>query len=310
MIDVAKEKYSPAFPRLPGFVRVARIGGAPIDLHWSCVSGGLMLSAVGAFRRELLIPLTVAYILVVLVHEAGHVFAARLLGLKVYGIRLIGLGGYCLTEPARGPQGIVALFSSGMIAQLLLFGVTLLAHRQLRGPQGPVLGSFIFAFVFGNALVFAYSLFPRTYRGRPSDGQVLLQLAIDRWHGRTVFGAGLPAMNSKAESPVFPPETSLLSVPALLPAGFTQGVEILNDSHTPMLFVMDVLQRHFSYDPQQAFVEVVGIHNRGGLLLPTATLEDAERAATAVAADGKAAGHRFVCRAVSIRPLTAPVVSD
>src|SRR5471032_2172509 len=69
MTDVDKSKYSPAFPRLPGFVR---IGGAPIDLHWSSVSGGLIRSAAGAFRRELLIPLMVAYVLVVLVHEAGH----------------------------------------------------------------------------------------------------------------------------------------------------------------------------------------------------------------------------------------------
>src|SRR5262249_38268874 len=90
MTDVAKDWYSPDFQRLPGFVRVARIGGAAIDLHWSCVSGGLILAAAGAFRRELLIPLVVAYILVVLVHEAGHAFAGRLLGLKVYGIRLMG----------------------------------------------------------------------------------------------------------------------------------------------------------------------------------------------------------------------------
>ncbi len=33
MTDVDKNKYSPAFPRLPGFVRIARIGDAPIDLH-------------------------------------------------------------------------------------------------------------------------------------------------------------------------------------------------------------------------------------------------------------------------------------
>ncbi len=250
----------------------------------------------------------VAYVLVVLVHEAGHAIAARLLGLKVYGIRLIGCGGYCLTEPPMGSRGILIVFSSGMIAQFLLFAATLLAHMQWKGPEGPVLGSIVVAFTFGNAIVFAYSLFPMTYRGQRSDGRVLFQLAIDRWHGRTIFGAGLPVMNSQAESPVFPPETSLLTVPALLPAGFSQGVEILNDSHTPMQFVLDVLQSHLGRDPHQAFVDMLGIHNRGGRLFPLATLEEAERVAAAVTVDADAAGHRFVCRAVSIRLSVAPAV--
>src|SRR6516225_9234124 len=103
MTDVAKDQESTAFPRLPGFVRVARVGGIPIDLLWSCVTGGLVLSAAGEFRRELLFPMIVAYIAVVLVHEAVHAVAARLMGLKVYGIRLFGTGGHCMSEHARGP---------------------------------------------------------------------------------------------------------------------------------------------------------------------------------------------------------------
>ncbi len=309
MSDVDKDKYSPAFPRLRGFVRVARIGGAPIDVHWSCVTGGLILCAAGAFQRELIVPLVVAYMLVVLVHEAGHAVAARILGLKVYGIRLIGLGGYCLTEPANGPRRICVLYSAGMIAQLIAFCAALLARAASSGPEGPVLGSFIVAFTFGNALVFAYSLFPRTYRGQPSDGRVLLQLAIDRWHDRTVFYVGMPVMNSQAESPIFSPETSLLTIPALLPANFQYGVEILNDSHTPMQFVIDVLQRHLGRDAHQAFVEMLGIHNRGGVLLSLESFEDAKRTASAITAEADAAGHRFVCRAVSAR-FTPPNVGD
>lgn len=301
MSDLDQDKYSPRFPRLPGFIRVARIGGAPIDLHWSCVAGGLVLSAAGAFRRELLVPLVVAYLLVVLTHEIGHAVAARVLGLKVYGIRLMGLGGYCLTEPALGPRRICVLYSGGMIAQLISFFAALFVHAMSSGPEGPVLGSFIVAFTFGNAIVFAYSLLPSTYRGQPSDGRVLLQLAIDRWHGRTVFYAGMPVMNSPAESPVFSPETSLLTIPALRPQSFRDGVEILNDNHTPMQFVMDVLQRHLGRDAHEAFVEMLRIHNRGGVLLPLASFEDAERTASAIAAEADAAGHRFVCRAVSTR---------
>ncbi len=305
MSDADQAKYSPAFPRLRGFVRVARIGGVPIDVHWSCVSGGLMLSAAGAFKPELLVPLMVAYVLVVLVHEAGHAIAATILGLKVYGIRLIGLGGYCLGEPASGPRNIAVLYSAGMITQLLSFAAALFAHAIRSGPEGPILGSFIVAFTLGNALVFAYSLIPRTYRGQPSDGRVLLQLAIDRWHRRTVFYVGMPVMNSQAESPVFSPEMSLLTIPAMVPPSFQHGVEILNDRTTPMQFVLDVLQRHLGRDAHQAFVEMLGIHNRGGVLLPFTTREDAERTASAIALDAHAAGHHFTCRAVSVMPADA-----
>jgi hypothetical protein len=52
--------------------------------------------------------------------------------------------------------------------------------------------------------------------------------------------AGRAASRKRAQSPVFPPETSLLQVEGFVPAGFLCGIEIMNDNLTPMAFVVSV----------------------------------------------------------------------
>jgi ATP-dependent Clp protease adapter protein ClpS len=101
------------------------------------------------------------------------------------------------------------------------------------------------------------------------------------------------------QSPVFPRNTSLLTMPALVPSGFTSGLEILNDTGTPMEFVVDTLSRHLAFDGETATRATMTIHRKGGILLPTSSLEDAERVADAITADANAKGHPLVCRAVA-----------
>ena len=301
MSESTAQILSPHFPRLPGYVRVARIDGMGIDVHWSCFIGGVVLSAPSSFNPRLMLPLIVGYLLVILVHEMGHAIAARSQGLPVYGIRLRGMGGHCVTGVTAGARATFIVFSAGLFAQLLLFLVTLQACRTWTRPEPSTLGAFVFAFTFGNAAAFVFSLIPSTSRnGLHSDGRVLLRLALDRWHGRTVLGGTLPSLNAAARSPVFAPETSLLDVPALVPAGFRHGVEIFNDHRTPLDFVIGVLMQHLDRDGRAAIDDAVGIHNRGGLLVALPSIAEAERVADAIARDAAAGGHVFVCRAVSI----------
>lgn len=293
---------SPHFPRLPGYVRVARIGGASLDVHWSCFIGGVVLSAPASFDPRLMLPLIVGYLLVVLVHEMGHAIAARSQGLPVYGIRLRGMGGHCVVGVTAGARATFIVFSAGLVAQLLLFLATLQACSTWTRPEPSTPGAFVFAFTFGNAVAFVFSLIPSTSRnGLQSDGRVLWRLAIDRWHGRTVLGGTLPSLNAAARSPVFGPQTSLLDVPALVPDGFLHGVEIFNDRHTPLDFVIGVLMQHLGREGRAAIADAVGIHNRGGLLVALPSMAEAERVAGAIAKDATTAGHPFLCRAVSVQ---------
>jgi ATP-dependent Clp protease adapter protein ClpS len=283
-----------------GSLRVLSAGGVPVYLHWSCIFGGVALSAGSGFDARSIPWMILGYILVVAVHEGGHALAARILGLYVHVIRLRGLGGRCIVQsPARARDAFL-VYSAGLVAQLMLFAGAMLWLRWPNADAGLATASLIFAFTAGNAFVFVVSLLPSTSRdGMQSDGRVLSQLALDRWRGRAYITATFPGLKVKAESPVFAPETSLLTVGSLVPSGFAHGVEVLNDHHTPFEFVIDVFERHFGWDTRAAVAKAIEIHNSGGLLVPLPTLAEAERIACGVTKDAEESQHAFVCRAVS-----------
>jgi ATP-dependent Clp protease adapter protein ClpS len=106
--------------------------------------------------------------------------------------------------------------------------------------------------------------------------------------------------HQSSQSPVLPPGTSLLSLPEFLPAGFSQGIEILNDNTTKMHFVVRVLIDHLGLSPADASNAMLAIHTRGGTLLPTASVADAERIAGQITAEAAKSGYSLACRAVRI----------
>ena len=100
---------------------------------------------------------------------------------------------------------------------------------------------------------------------------------------------------------VLPPQTSLLDLPEFVPSGFRHGVEILNDNTTTMQFVVSALSTHLGMNGRDSVQAMLSIHKRGGVLLPTASLADAKRAAEAVTAEAIRQRYPLVCRAVTIR---------
>ena len=113
----------------------------------------------------------------------------------------------------------------------------------------------------------------------------------------------LDAMSSEsrgdhAGSPVLPRETSLKSIPEFVPPGFAQGIEILNDHSTPMEFVTSVLGSSVGLGAEDARRAMLEIHRRGGVLLATPSIAEAERIAAEITAEAVKHGHPLVCRAV------------
>jgi ATP-dependent Clp protease adaptor protein ClpS len=101
-------------------------------------------------------------------------------------------------------------------------------------------------------------------------------------------------------SPVLPPETSLVSNPDFVSPGFTHGIEILNDNTTPMEFVVAVLSAHLGLSPEDSKGTMLAIHARGGALIPTPSLADAQRIAAQISAEAAKLGYPLICRATSI----------
>jgi len=99
-------------------------------------------------------------------------------------------------------------------------------------------------------------------------------------------------------TPVFPPETSLLTLPKFVPAGFQQGVEILNDNTTQMEFVVNAVMNHIGVSRQEAIRIMLTIHTRGGILLAMPSMAEAEKAALGITADAREQHYSLACRAV------------
>jgi ATP-dependent Clp protease adapter protein ClpS len=114
------------------------------------------------------------------------------------------------------------------------------------------------------------------------------------FHGR---GSDARA-DGRDESVILPPGTSLLSVPELVPAGFRCGIGILNDSSTPMEFVVEILHAQVKLTSAEAIAAMLDIHRTGGRLFPTDNYGDACRIAEAIHAASSARGYSLACSAV------------
>ncbi len=106
---------------------VLRLAGVPIRLHWTFLGVVVLLlpgwppstAGLGA-RAALLLAMTGS----VLVHEAGHVAAARRAGLRIVGVTLYPFGGLTHWEgPLPRGRSEAAIAAAGPAASLLLAAV-------------------------------------------------------------------------------------------------------------------------------------------------------------------------------------------
>jgi len=134
----------------------------------------------------------------------------------------------------------------------------------------------------------------RTYMGLNStttNGNLMVQvLDLD-----AAEAASRPRPSS---SPVLPRDTSLLALPDFVPPDFAQGVEILNDHTTPMRFVVSVLESQLGLKSEDAHRIMLDIHARGGALIATDSVVQAQSIAAQIAADAARQGFPLVCRSV------------
>jgi ATP-dependent Clp protease adapter protein ClpS len=280
-----------------GYFRLAKVGGSELLVHWSLPVGGVIAATFVRADPEQWVYFCLAYFLLVIIHETGHVLAAVALRLKVFTVEISGVGGLCRFERPHRVWHSVFVYTAGLLAQAVTFSITLAYVDASGSPANPFAGAIVFTFTFVNVGLFAINLIPhRSVRsGLATDGLVLWQLFLHVFRGHPHPHPPL-VVKSADKSPIFPRETRLLERPGFRPPGFVHGIEILNDRTTPMEFVVTALMTHLGLTKDQAIVKMLDIHNTGGMLIALSSTTEAQRIADAVSAEAHACGHSFVCR--------------
>jgi stage IV sporulation protein FB len=166
-----------------GYLRIGRIGGAPVRLHWSVPLG------VVAFSGFRLAPgAWLGVVLLILVHELGHAVAVWASGLRVVAVDVMAFGGLCRFEGYPTPRGRVLIAWAGVLAQAALLLCTLVAVRLVGAPSHPFEADMVGAFVGANLWLMLFNLLPIP----PLDG-------VDAWGIIALFRAARARRRMDAE---------------------------------------------------------------------------------------------------------------
>lgn len=280
------------FTARKGSVNIMTIRGVPVYLHWSLLASMLPITVLSGFDLRLSLYLCLSLAALIVIHELGHIAAAASLRTKVYALHISFLAGRCVFEYPRSVREVLIVYSGGFIAQGILLALTVSCVVAFGRPQTAPTICLVVTFTVANIMLLVFNLVPFG-KGTETDGTMLWKLYL-----HVAKGYPHPFPDLRAPSPVFTPDTRLVQFRSMVPAGFTSGIELLNDGTTPMEFVVSVLARYLSLEREHAIAMMLKVHGDGGMLIPIEGMETAQAIAAAIGADARAAGHPLICRAV------------
>lgn len=159
---------------------IARLGGAPVRLHWSLPLGALFMSGFRFAPAYWL-----GFVLLILVHELGHALIVLRYRLQLMEIMVHGVGGYCSHAPARTAFQDAAIAWGGVLLQLGAFVVAAL-WLLLAGPPTTQLGAELaYVLTRTNLFLVAINLLPF----EPLDGRKAWPLLGMLWQRSRRGGA-------------------------------------------------------------------------------------------------------------------------
>lgn len=145
--------------RVDKLTEILRIKGVPVSIHWTVwLIALLILFNVIHHPVESLLAL-VAYLGVLLIHETGHLIAARKMRCEVFAIRLYPIFGITDFETPWSKFDHCVIAWGGVVAQAIVAipivaGVELLGHSRFEAINAvlALLGYFSLAIAFFNLL--------------------------------------------------------------------------------------------------------------------------------------------------------------
>lgn len=157
-----------------GYLTVLRWKGTPIRVHWTTPLGMLL------FSRFTFAPgIWLGYLLIIGLHEMGHAFLSRRMGLRALSIEIHMLGGQCRyggTSISPWQRSVIAW--GGVLAQALLLAIAL-PLTLLPLPQIALVHELLSALVMTNLLIMGLNLLPFP----PLDGSEAWKI-VSLWRQR------------------------------------------------------------------------------------------------------------------------------
>jgi Zn-dependent protease len=137
-----------------GWWTIGRLGGAPIRLHWTLPLGALLMG-----RFHFVPGYWLGFVLLILLHEAGHALLVLRYRLGLTDISVHGLGGWCRHALSGTPFQASAVAWGGVLAQACLLVVALLVARFVP-ITSPFMAQLMYAFIDANLWLIGLNLIP------------------------------------------------------------------------------------------------------------------------------------------------------
>ena len=158
-----------------GYLELFRWGRAPIRFHWSVPLGAFF------FGHMRYVPgFWLGFVLTILIHELGHAAVVRAVGARVVSVDVLGIGGLCHWAGYTSPLGRACIAWGGVLAQAVLYAVTVLYMTVLGPPETWAMAELESAFTTSNLYIIVLNLLPVP----PLDGSEawrLPGLLWERW---------------------------------------------------------------------------------------------------------------------------------
>ncbi len=162
-------------PYLPssGYLFSFHLLKIPIYIHWTFPIGGIFFAFFFSVKDPIgILSLVTAYVALIIIHELGHALAALFVSSRIYSVLVTGVGGWCFADEPEKNSSKLLFYAGGLIAQILLFGMTILWVTIFGNPESNAGNYFILVFTFVNVLMFIINLIP----SGGSDGDKMYQL--------------------------------------------------------------------------------------------------------------------------------------
>lgn len=150
---IAERCYTPGMNA--GYLTIARWHGVPLRFHWTVPLGAFLL---GGMRFDP--QFWLGFLVLVLVHEAGHALVVRACHRRVLAIDVHGAGGLCRWAGGASPMQRAAIAWGGVWAQMALAAGVLVFTAVHGLPDSRLGATFDEVFVDRNLWVIALNLLP------------------------------------------------------------------------------------------------------------------------------------------------------